>query len=149
MVLRLPPAVPPLPPPFPSISGWVMSWKGGIFSLSGVGPSHSLSVSSESRKPLRAFACSCHVTPLAKHNVNSRSCSETPQLPLQRCGSTQQDRPHCPFLLFPHPHTEKAAREAAPLLWIRAWQFGFSGVINEQCWVLLSCLSLDSQDIVA
>lgn len=80
MVPRLPPAVPPLLPPFPPIPGWVMSWKEGIFSLCSVGPSHRLSVSSESRKPLRALACSCHVTPPAKENVNSRSCSETPSV---------------------------------------------------------------------
>lgn len=34
MVLRLPPAVPPLFPPFPPIPGWVMSWKEGIFFFS-------------------------------------------------------------------------------------------------------------------
>lgn len=63
-----------------------MSWKEGIFSLCSVGPSSSLSVSSESRKPLRAFDRSCHVTPLAKGNVNRWSCSEAPQWPLRRCG---------------------------------------------------------------
>lgn len=77
-----------------------MSWKEGIFSLCSVGPSHSLSVSSESRKPLRAFACSCHVTPLAKENVNCRSCSETPQWPLQRYGL---DNRTLPTISTPNP----------------------------------------------
>lgn len=94
MVPRLPPAVPPLLPPFSPIPGWVMSWKERIFSLRGFGLSCSLSVSSESRKPHRACACSCCVTSPAKQNVNSSRWSKNPHLPLQRCEHGEWDPAH-------------------------------------------------------
>lgn len=133
MVLWLPPAVPPLLPPFPPIPGWMMSWKEGIFPLCSVGPSHSLSVSSESRKPFRALACSCHVTPPAKENVNFRSCSETPLLPLQRCGLRQQDPTHWLFLQFICPHTERLPRTLSLCYGLQHDHLDFIEIINEQC----------------
>lgn len=105
-------------PSSPSIPGWVMSWKEGIFSLCSVGPWWSLSVSSESRKPLRAFARSCHVTPLAKGNVNGRTCSEATRRLLRR---SRPDSRTLPTTSSPLTHSKAFVHRhggAAPWLWI-------------------------------
>lgn len=102
MVPLLPPAVPLLFPvsthsPLPG-PGSVMSWKARIFSFCGVGRTLSLSAWSESRKSHWALACSCHVTPLSKHNANFTSCIETSHWSLQTSKLRQHLPPHGLFL---------------------------------------------------